>query len=386
MAKANNGAPGIDAMNFEAIEQAGVNAFLQQLQDELGSEMYQPQRNRIKEIPKANGKTRKLGIPTIRDRVVQNALKLILEPVFEADFQDGSFGYRPKRSPQQALERVKEAAAKGLTRTIELDLQSYFDTVKHHILLKKVAIRVNDDKVMRLLNLILKAGGKEGVPQGGTLSPLLSNIYLNEVDIMLEKARAVTKQGVYFQMEYTRFADDLCIQVSGHWTQDWLWKGLNKRVREELSKLEVKINEQKTTYPDLTKGERFNFMGFTIKRARSMNGKWMSLCMPKKEARSRLIGELREVFRSHRSRPMTQVRDKINPILRGWVNYYRIGHSTKVFRAVQQWLIRKIRRHIMRAKGKRGCGWKQWSNEGLIAVFNIYNDYSVARTKVVPER
>ncbi len=170
MVKRNNGAPGIDGMTFEDIEQAGVENFLRGIQEQLINGSYQPTRNRIKEIPKANGKTRKLGIPTIRDRVVQGAVKLIIEPVFESDFQEGSYGYRPKKTAHQVIERVADAVVKEKTRVIDLDLKSYFDTVKHHILLDKVAKRISDDKIMRLLKQMLKAGGKEGVPQGGVIA------------------------------------------------------------------------------------------------------------------------------------------------------------------------------------------------------------------------
>jgi len=167
--------------------------FLKQIQEELVSETYRPMRNRIKEIPKGKDKVRVLGIPTIRDRVVEGALKLILEPIFEADFQKGSYGYRPKRHQHEAVDRVAESVVKNKTRVIDLDLRAYFDNIRHAILLRKVAERVDDDQVMRLLKLILKAGGKKGVPQGGVVSPLLSNIYLNEVDKMLERAKEVTR-------------------------------------------------------------------------------------------------------------------------------------------------------------------------------------------------
>src|SRR6202008_4672460 len=153
-------------------------------------------------IPKGNGKFRTLSIPTIRDRVVEGAVKLIIEPVFEADFQDGSYGYRPKRTAHQAIERIAGAVVKEKTRVIDLDLRAYFDTVKHHILLDKVANRIADDKIMCLLNQMMKAAGKEGVPQGGVISPLLSNIYLNEIDKMLEKAKETTREGKYMHLEY----------------------------------------------------------------------------------------------------------------------------------------------------------------------------------------
>ncbi len=173
-AKANNGAPGLDGVTFADIEKVGLESFLDQIQKELISRTYRPMRNRIKEIPKGKDKVRVLGIPGIRDRVVQGALKLILEPMFEADFQEGSYGYRPKRTAHAAIDRVAAAVVKNKTRVIDLDLKSYFDNVRHDILLKKVAERVNDDEVMRLLKLILQAGGKRGVPQGGVISPLLS--------------------------------------------------------------------------------------------------------------------------------------------------------------------------------------------------------------------
>jgi RNA-directed DNA polymerase len=178
LAKSNNGAPGIDGVTFEAIEAGGVGAFLEQVRDELLTHTYRPMRNRHKEIPKDGGKkVRILSIPAIRDRVVQGALKLILEPIFEADFQDGSFGYRPKRTAHAAVARVAQAIVKDKTRVIDIDLRAYFDTVRHSVLLGKVARRVNDDEVMGLLKMMLKASGNQGVPQGGVISPLLSNLY-----------------------------------------------------------------------------------------------------------------------------------------------------------------------------------------------------------------
>ena len=177
LAKANNGTPGVDGVTFEAIEAGGLDAFIDPLHQALVERTYRPLRLRKVEIPKDGGGSRGLLIPTIRDRVVQGALKLILEPIFDADFQPGSFGYRPKKSAQDAIRRVSEAILTGKTYVIDLDLRSYFDTVRHHIVLEKVAERINDDKVMQLLKLILKASGKRGVPQGGVISPLISNVY-----------------------------------------------------------------------------------------------------------------------------------------------------------------------------------------------------------------
>ena len=173
LAKANDGAPGSDGMTFEAIEASGVDAFLQQIQDELVARTYRPMRNRRKEIPKEGStKGRVLSIPAIRDRVVQGAVKLILEPIFEADFQPGSYGYRPKRSAHDAVHRVAEAIVQYKTRVLDIDLRAFFDNVRHHVLLAKVAQRVDDADVMHVLKMMLKASGKKGVPQGGVLTPL----------------------------------------------------------------------------------------------------------------------------------------------------------------------------------------------------------------------
>src|SRR5436189_5059048 len=209
MAKANDGAPGIDGVTFENIEEDGVEGFLRQIRDELITNTYRPMLARKKEIPKDGGKkVRVLSIPSIRDRVVQGAVKLILEPIFEADFQSGSYGYRPKRTAHQAVNRVAQAIVESKTRIIDIDLRAYFDNVQHYLLLEKVARRVQDDAVMHLLKMMLKATGKKGVPQGGVISPLLSNLYLTEVDRMLEKATATTRYGKYTYVQYARFADD----------------------------------------------------------------------------------------------------------------------------------------------------------------------------------
>ena len=268
MAKKNNGAPGIDGVTFEAIEEAGLDDFLKLIRDELVSCTYKPLANRRKEIPKGQGKVRVLGIPTTRDRVVQGALKLILEPIFEADFCDGSYGYRPKRSAHAAVNRVSQAAINGMTKVIDVDLEAYFDNVEHQILLRKVAIRVNDNKVMWLLKLILKANSKKGIPQGGVISPLLANIYLNEVDKMLEKAKEVTRQGKYTNIEYARFADDIVILVNDYYK--WLTKAAYRRLMQEFTKLKVKVSSDKTKIVDLTKGDTFSFLGFVYRRVKTI--------------------------------------------------------------------------------------------------------------------
>src|SRR6266478_4935557 len=260
MAKKNDGAPGKDGVTFEAIEQSGEESFLQQIRDELVSNTYRPMRARKKEIPKDGGtKVRVLSIPSIRDRVVQGALKLILEPIFEADFQPGSYGYRPKRTAHEAVARVAQGIVEEKTRIIDLDLAAYFDNVQHSLLLEKVARRVRDDAVLHLLKMILQATGKKGVPQGGVISPLLSNLYLNEVDRMLEKAVDTTRRGKSTSVQYARFADDMVILVDAERRSDWLVKAIDRRLREEFAKLRVEINEDKSRMVRSEEGRELHF-------------------------------------------------------------------------------------------------------------------------------
>jgi len=224
-----------------------------------------PVQCRRQAIPKENGrKVRILSIPAIRDRVVQGTLKCLLEPIFEADFQPGSFGSRPKRSAHHAVDRVAEAIVQGKTRVVDLDLRSYFDSVRHDLLLAKVARWVKDRDVLALLKRMLKASGKTGVPQSGVISPVLSNLYLTEVDRMLERAKAVTRSGQYTRMEYARFADDVVILVDAYPRQGGLLAAVTKKLRGELALLRVAINEEKSRIVDLAKGESFGFLGVCL--------------------------------------------------------------------------------------------------------------------------
>jgi RNA-directed DNA polymerase len=378
LAKTNDGAPGIDGVTFAAVEAGGVEKFLDQLREEMVERTYRPQRARKVEIPKGGGKMRQLSIPTIRDRVVQGALKLILEPIFEADFQPGSFGYRPKKSAHAAIQRVSQAILEGKTYVIDFDLRTYFDTVRHHIVLEKVARRVDDEMVLWLLKLILDASGKQGVPQGGVISPLLSNLYLTEVDKMLERAKAVTQSGRWTAVEYARFADDLVILVDSHARQQWLRQAVERRLREELAKLQVEVNEEKSRKVDLQRGESFGFLGFEFRRVRSRRGRWMPLLLPKGKKRAALLGKLKEIFRASRSQPVGRVIEKINPILRGWVKYFAIGHSSRCFSYIRYWVEKKIRRHLARACQRQGFGWKRWSREWLYGTLGLFSEYRVS--------
>ncbi len=379
MAKSNNGAPGIDGVTFAAIEESGPEIFLRQIRDELVANTYRPMPARKKEIPKDGGKVRVLSIPAIRDRVVQGALKLILEPIFEADFQPGSYGYRPKRTAHQAVNRVAQAIVEEKTRIIDIDLRAYFDNVQHSLLLEKVARRVQDAAVMGLLKMILKATGEKGVPQGGVISPVLSNLYLTEVDRMLEKAIATTRYGKYTSVQYARFADDLVILIDSHPRHGWLVRAVERRLREEVAKLRVEINEDKSRMVDLAKGGSFSFLGFEYRRILSRNGVWRPYYAPKLKKRTALFAKLREVFRENVSQPVGKVIDEINPILRGWANYFRVGHSNRCFSMVKHWVEKKVRRHLMRSRQRSGMGWKRWSREWIYGTLGLFNDYRVGR-------
>jgi RNA-directed DNA polymerase len=251
--------------------------------------------------------------------------------------------------------------------------------------LEKVAGRINDDKVMQLLKLILKASGKQGVPQGGVISPLLSNVYLNEVDKMLERAKRVTRYRQLTLVEYARFADDMVVLVNAHPKQRWLRDMVEKRLREELGKLEVEVNEEKTHRVELSRGESFGFLGFEFRRVRSHSGRWMPLYRPQMKKRTALLRRLKIIFRGLRSQPVTRVIEAINPVLRGWVNYFAMGHSSRCFSFIRNWVEQKIRRHLAKSRQRRGFGWKRWSRRWLYDALGLFDNYRVRpRSKVVP--
>jgi RNA-directed DNA polymerase len=389
MAKANNGAPGIDGVTFEDIEASGVEPFLAQIQDELVTRTYRPMRWRQKAIPKEGGtKVRVLSLPTIRDRVVQGAFKLILEPIFEADFQPGSYGYRPKRSAHDAGLRVAEAIVQYKTRVIDVDLQAYFDNIRPHLLLAQVAQRVNAPDVLHVLKLRLQASGKKGVAQGGVCSPLRSNLYLTAVDRMLERAKEVTRRGPYTYLEYARFAADLVILVEAYPQHDWLLKAVDRRLREELATLQVAINEEKSRVVDLAQGESCSCLGFDFRRVRSRQGAWRAWYPPRLKKRTALRRKLKEIFRRYQSQPMDRVIQLINPILRGWVRYFAVGEASRCFGFVKDWVEKKVRRHLRRARQRKGFGWKRWSRQWLYQRLGLFNNYRVQRPrlKALPAR
>src|SRR2546427_1891027 len=379
-AKRNGGAPGIDGQSFEDIEKAGLADFLTAVREDLVTGRYEPKPNRRVDIPKGNGKVRTLQIPCIRDRVVQGALKLILEAIFEADFCPNSYGFRPQRSPHRALAEVRRSVLRRMSTVIDVDLFRYFDTIRHSVLLDKIAKRVQDSQVLHLVKQIVKAGGKIGVPQGGPFSPLAANIYLNETDWAFDAIRRKTAQGSYEAVNYHRFADDIVITIDGHHSKrGWAQRAL-QRLQEQLAPLGVELNQEKTKMVDMLKGEAFGFLGFDLRRVRKSSKEGYFIRMtPKKKARKAVKAKIRETIRRGGSTPATMLISQINAILTGWVNYFRIGHSSRAFSEVRDYVEMKVRTLLTRRKRRRksSVGWRRWSNEYLYGVLGLYWDWTV---------
>jgi RNA-directed DNA polymerase len=196
---------------------------------------------------------------------------------------------------------------------------------------------------------------------------------------MLERAKEVSRNGQYTYVEYVRWADDLVILVDGYRRHDWLLQGIDQRLREELAKLDLRVNEDKTRIVDLTQGESFGFLGFDFRRVRSRRGVWRPQYTPKLKARTALLRKLKEIFRRFVSQPVDRVIELINPIIRGWVNYFRIGHASRCFGYVKDWVEKKVRRHLMRARNLRGFGWKRWSKAWVYDGLGLYRNYRVQR-------
>jgi RNA-directed DNA polymerase len=389
-AKANDGAPGIDGVSFESIEAQGVEKFLENIHKELLTRTYRPSKNRRVEIPKGGGKTRRLGIPTIKDRVVEGAVKLILEPIFEADFHDSSFSYRPKRTAHQALDRVVHGLVRGLTQVIDIDLKSYFDNIRHHIVLSKLSKRVQDPQMLHLVKQILKANGNRGVPQGGVLSPLLANLYLNELDeAMEEEMKKRRREGKWERVIYTRYADDMVVLIDGHPRWQPPIEEIRKRLEVELRKVEVEINEEKTRVVDVKEGGSFGFLGFDLREAKNGLGKRFILRTPKKKKQRELLRRVGRILKFSRHRKLPEILERIGPVIVGWVNYFRVGNSGRAFDWIRFEVMRKIRRFVMKRKGRPGCGWKRWSNEAIYTKWGLVNEYKVhyfyrSAVKVLP--
>ena len=356
LVKFNRGAAGVDGQTFAGIESQGLGKWLTEIREELRTKRYKPQPVRRVMIPKPGGGERPLGIPTIRDRVVQTAAKLVLEPIFEADLEPCAYGYRPKRSAQDAIRKVHELLCAGYTEVVDADLSKYFDTIPHRQLMQSVARRIVDREVLRLLKAWLKApveerdekgnrhltggkGSRRGTPQGGVVSPLLANLYMNR----FLKYWRITERGKAFRAEVVNYADDFVILTHRHAgeARDW--------TRKVMSCLGLTLNETKTRLKEARR-ESFDFLGYRFGPRRYWrNGHWYLGASPSKKSVARLREKVNAVLIPGNKGRWVEVRDRLNRILRGWSNYFNYGTRRQAYRAVDNHTAERVR-HFLRQR------------------------------------
>ena len=368
-AKRNGGAPGSDGETFEAIEERGCGELLTELAAELRTGTYRPRPYRRREIPKEGGKVRVISIPAIRDRVVQGALRLILEPIFEADFSDSSFGARPRRSAHQAIEKVRTGLRQRRHRVVDVDLSRYFDTIRHDRMLAKVARRVVDGKVLAMVKQFLKSTGDRGVPQGSPLSPLLANLALNDLDHMLDRGSSF--------ITYARYLDDMVVLAPDSAKgRAWADRALD-RIRREAEAIGVSLNTEKTRIVTITDDRAvFAFLGFEFRWVPSKKTGWWYPCVtPRPKNVTSVLRKVRDTLRHGRHLPMQAAVAQVNLIVRGWVNYFRVGNSSQAFNKVKYHVERKVRRFAAKKSKRTGFGWKRWSSEIVYGSWGLFGDY-----------
>ena len=384
LAKSNQGAPGVDGQDFDEIESAGLGEWLTGLGNELRNQTYKPGPVRRVMIPKPGGGERPLGIPTIRDRVTQTAAKLVLEPIFEADLEPCAYGYRPKRSAQDAIQEVHRLLRAGYTDVVDADLSKYFDSIPHQGLMRCVARRVVDREVLRLIKMWLKVpveerdengkrrltGGKDktcGTPQGGVVSPLLANLYMNR----FLKYWRITKRGEIFRAHVVNYADDFVILSRGAAQEALEW------TRQTMGKLKLTLNEEKTTIRQARR-ESFDFLGYTFGADRfRKDGGWVMGAKPSKKSVSRMRQKVADLLRPGNQAPWVEVRDRLNRIVRGWSNYFSYGTRLMAYRAVDWYVMKRVRQFLRRRHKLPTSGTNRFSMEV------IYGELGVLRLRRV---
>jgi group II intron reverse transcriptase/maturase len=376
--KANQGAPGVDGESIEGIVSRGEEGLmLGQLQKQLREKTYRFQPVRRVDIPKPKGGTRPLGIATVKDRVVQTAMKLVLEPIFEADFHDCSYGYRPRRDAKQASVAIRSDLYERAWGVVEIDFRSYFTTIPHDKLMILIKQRIVDGSMLRLIKQSLRVGvayqgkiepTKVGVPQGSPISPLYSNIYLNLLDQVWHRRGYPEKLGATLH----RYADDAILVCRRSATQAL------EAFEAIALRMGLTINREKTRITKLTAG--FDFIGYQfVKRRSPTNGKRIIYIFPSKQAQRNIRRQIKSFTK--RRAPITPAEfvKQVNETVRGWVNYYRHTNASEAFRALQRFINIRFRRYLnCRSKG-RGFGWKKYPNATLYAQGIIYIGSGVIR-------